>query len=398
MTSPPALPDAAAVDVRALSGAPRIEPPAPLASPLTSTPRVAIAHDWLVIHGGSERCVEEMLRAFPQADLTTTLVRPDELPERLAAARPSVLQHLPGASTHHEWLLPLMPAAWRLRRPIRDVDAVISSSHACAASVRVADGIPHLCYCHTPMRYAWDFDSEAARFPLAIRPAARALMCGFRRWDRKTAQNVTEFAVNSRAVAERVRRFYGRTARVIHPPVRTGFFTPSEGHREHFLYVGRLVSYKRPDLVVEAFADLPYRLLMVGSGHLEARLHNRATKNVRFIQSVSDEELRDLYRTARALVHPGAEDFGIAMAEAQACGTPVIAPADGGALDIVEHGRTGLLVQADDVAAFRRAIRRIADHQPDAASIRAHARRFSDTRFREEIRDAIATLIGPARG
>ncbi len=303
--------------------------------------RIAIAHEWLVNYAGSERCVVEMVAAFPEARILTTLVEPSALPHALRGASPSFLQRLPAATRHHEWLLPLMPAAWRLRKPVRDVDAVISSSHACANAVRAAAGTPLLSYCHTPMHYAWNFDAERERFPCPLRPAARGSMAWFRRWDRRTAQRVTRFAAASRAVAERVERYYGRTAQVIHPPVDTDFFTPCGERGRDFLYVGRLVTYKRPELVIEAFAGLRHRLLVVGDGRMGPKLRARATPNVVFLGAKRGEELRALYRSARALVFPGEEHFGIVMAEAQACGTPVIALNAGGAREIVDDGTSG---------------------------------------------------------
>src|SRR5262245_9162026 len=161
------------------------------------SPRIAIAHEWLVRYAGSERCVEQMLEAFPDAELLTTVVVPAALPAPLRRARPSFLQRVPGSRTHHEWFLPLMPLAWRLRDPAQGADVVISSSHACAKAVRTEPGVPHLCYCHTPMRYAWDFDAERERFPRLTRPLARAGMSWFRRWDRETAAGVTSFVANS---------------------------------------------------------------------------------------------------------------------------------------------------------------------------------------------------------
>lgn len=359
--------------------------------------RVAIAHEWLVSYAGSERCVEEMLAVFPDASLLTTLLEPGSVPEVLRRARPSPLQHVPGAVHHHEWFVPAMPLAWRYGPQARDVDVVISSSHACAKAVRTPAGIPHVCYCHTPMRYAWDFDSEQSRFPVAIRPFARAGMAWFRRWDRRTAQAVTEFIANSTAVARRIRRAYGRVSQVIHPPVRTDFFTPGGARGDHFLYVGRLVGYKRAELAVTAFAGLPYRLVVVGDGPGRSALAARAPANVDFVGQVDDETLRDLYRSARALVHPGEEDFGIAMAEAQACGTPVIARAAGGALDIVEPERTGWLVEDGDLDGWRRVARRAAAEELDTAEIVRRAARFSASRFREEIRTAVEEHVS-ARG
>jgi glycosyltransferase involved in cell wall biosynthesis len=359
--------------------------------------RIAVAHDWMVSYAGSERVVEEVLRAFPDARLLTTVVEPDRLPAILRRAEPSFLQHVPAATRHHEWLLPAMPLAWAARRPIQGVDAVVSSSHACAKAVRLSPDIPHLCYCHTPMRYAWDFDAERNRFPVPIRPAARLMMAGFRQWDRRTANRVDVFVANSSAVAERIARCYGRQAEVIHPPVRTDRFTPGGERNDTFLYVGRLVGYKRPDLVVDAFTGLKEQLLVVGTGHLEERLKAKAPSNVSFLGHVDEHALLDLYRSARALVFPAEEDFGIAMAEAQACGTPVIALDRGGARDIVADGVTGWLLDAPSVATVRAAVLRAANEELDSREIRRQAERFAAPRFRQEMVDALTAMVDARR-
>ena len=357
--------------------------------------RVAIAHEWLVRFGGSELWVEELLVAFPGSRLLTTLHAPETLPEALHRAEPSLLQHLPGATTHHEWFVPLMPLSWRLRAPVRDVDVVVSSSHACAKGVRVDDAIPHVCYCHAPMRYAWDFDAEAHRFPRRLRSVAGGAMSAFRRWDRSTAARVTRFVANSSTVRRRIERFYGRTAEVVFPPVRTDYFTPNGDERtEDFVFVGRLVAYKRPDLVVRAFAGLPYRLVVIGRGHMEDELRALATPNVEFRPRVDDDELRSLYRHARAVVYPAEEDFGIAMAEAQAAGTPVIGLDRGGARDIVVDGVTGWLIAEQTVAALRDAVRVAAEEPLDPGAIRANAERFSGARFREQMRAVLTQVTG----
>jgi glycosyltransferase involved in cell wall biosynthesis len=359
--------------------------------------RVAIAHEWLTRYAGSERCVEEMLFAFPGARVLTTLIDRARMPEVFRAASPSWLQRLPLATSHHEWLIPVMPIAWRLRRPLSDVDIVISSSHACAKAVRRAPGIPHLCYCHTPMRYAWDFASEASRFPPALRLVARTTMAGFRRWDRTTAGRVTRFVANSRAVARRIETCYGREATVIHPPVDTEFFRPGGTRGDDFLYVGRLVGYKRPDLVIEAFRELPHRLHVVGVGQLQGRLQATAPPNVVFLGEVSRHRLRGLFRSARALVYPINEDFGITMAEAQACGTPVVGLEEGGAADIVADGETGWLLRTQDVRELRRAIRLVARAGFEEATITNRAQRFSAARFRQELGDAAQQTVSEAR-
>lgn len=359
--------------------------------------RIAVAQDWMVNYAGSERVVEEILRAFPDSDLLTTLFESELLPPPLRKAKPSFLQRIPSATKYHEWLLPLMPLAWALREPVRDVEAVVSSSHACAKAVRVAAGIPHLCYCHTPMRYAWDFASEKQRFPPLTRPMARLLMAWFRRWDRATADRVDVFVANSNAVAGRIHRFYGRPARVIYPPVRTDEFTPGGERTDTFLYVGRLTGYKRPDLVVDAFSGLRERLVVVGEGQLGERLRARAASNVTFLGAVDQATLLSLYRSARALVFPVDEDFGIAMAEAQACGTPVIGLNSGGARDIVEHGVTGWLVEAPTTELVQDAVRKAARTELDPAEIRRRSERFSAARFHSEITASVEQMVERAQ-
>jgi glycosyltransferase involved in cell wall biosynthesis len=359
--------------------------------------RIVLAHEWLVRHAGSERVLEQMLAEFPQSRVLTTIRKDSNLPPSLRGSEASFLDHLPGIHEHHEWFVPLMPLAWRLRTEIDDVDAVIASSHACASAVRVAVGVPLISYCHTPMRYAWDFESEAARFPAVVRPVARLGMALFRRWDRQTAARVTRFIANSRPVAGRIERFYRREAIVIHPPVRTGYFTPGDVRGDRFLYVGRLTGYKRPDLVVEAFRDMPYELDVVGEGPLLSALAATAPANVRFHGVVDDDVLLRLYRQTAALVYPVDEDFGIAMAEAQSCGAPVIGLEAGGALDIVEPEVTGWLVARQSVTDVRAAVRRAAEVSLSAEAIRQNALRFSETRFRNELRETVEEVVDAAR-
>lgn len=359
--------------------------------------RIAIAHEWLVRYAGSERCVEEMLHVFPDGRLLTTVARKEVLPSVFERAEPSFLQKIPYATQRHELLLPLMPMAWR-SRTVRDVDVVVSSSHACANAVRTEPNTPHLSYCHTPMRYAWEFSSESTRLPRSLRPAAGVAMSYFRRWDRNTAAKVTHFVANSTAVAGRIQRFYGRGASIVHPPVRTEFFTPEGEHGDTFLYVGRLSGYKRFDLAVETFRELPYQLLVVGEGATESALHGQVPPNVKLLGPVPDDELRRLYRSARAVIAPGIEDFGIAMAEAQACGTPVIAAKDGGATDIVDDGVTGWLVSLQSADQFRVAVRRAATEELDYSLIHSRAQRFSRERFREEFRAEVDKVLGEKSG
>lgn len=358
-----------------------------------------LSHEWLVTYAGSERCVEQFRIEFPGSRLLTTVFEPSKLPAVFAGAEPSFLQRIPGATSHHEWLLPLMPLSWWLRRRVDDVDVVISSSHACARAVRVGPKVAHVSYTHAPMRYAWEFDLEKDRFPSWTHPIVRPMMAAFRRWDRRKARRVDVLCANSRDIAARMLANYGRQARVIHPPVDTEFFTPGDAPRgDHFLYAGRFVAYKRPDLVVEAVRDLPdLRLRMIGTGPMEEQLRAMAGPNVEFLGSVSDEQLREEYRTARAMIFCAHEDFGIVMAEAQSCGTPVIALARGGALDIVEPGVTGWLITEQDPTLLREAVRTAATTDLDNAAISAGAQRFSRARYRREMRQAVEDAIALKR-
>lgn len=344
-------------------------------------------------YAGSERCVVEMLETFPEARLLTTVLDENSVPASLGIAEPSLLQRLPGSTSAYQWLVPVMPLSWAARRPVDDVDIVISSSHACSKGVRIASGIPHLCYCHTPMRYAWDFQAEKARFPPMVRPLARLSAARLRRWDRRSTSGVTHFLANSSSVAERIRLHYNRVADVLHPPVDTEFFSMGGEREDYFLFVGRFVAYKRPDLVVEAFRGLPSRVIMVGDGHMYPELRASAGGNVSFERDVTPERLRALYRGAKALVYPGEEDFGIVMAEAQACGTPVIALRAGGALDIVEHGHTGLLIEEPSAESLRSAVLRAEAEDMAGEHVRRSAQRFSAETFRRGIRTAAEELV-----
>ena len=367
-----------------------IDPPATA----TQNARVTIAHDWLCTYAGAERCVEEIVSVFPRARILTTVMDPSYIPAELRNARPSFLQLIPGATRHYPWLLPLMPMAWQRRKDVGEVDLVVSSSSACAIAVPVPQGVPHLCYCHYPLRYAWNFDGEKARLPGPLRPAASYWMSYLRRWDRARADGVTRFLAPSTMIANRIARYYGRHAAVVPPPVRTDLFTPGGERGEDFLFVGRLVPYKRADLAIQAFEGLPHRLIIAGGGTDERRLRAMAGPNVTFLGEIHDPaRLRELYRSARALVHPAEEGFGINMAEAQACGTPVITLANGGGADIVEHGVTGWVLKHPEIRELRAAIELAAATALDPEDLRRSAERFSPEAFRRSIFEHASDLL-----
>ncbi|HXF82957.1 MAG TPA: glycosyltransferase [bacterium] len=361
--------------------------------------RVALVHDWLVTLGGADRVLLALHALFPQAPVYTTVFDPSRLPGAFAAldVRPSWLQRIPRRDGWHRWLVPLMPLAVRAF-DLRGYDLVISSSHACAKGIAVPPGATHICYCYTPMRYAWDQrDAYLASFPPALHPAARAALGWLRRWDAATAASVHHFVAISRFVAERIRSFYGRPAAVIYPPVDTDFFTPGGPPEDFFLMAGRLVPYKRFDLAVEAATRLRRRLVVVGDGPERARLQALAGPTVEFVGEVPDSVLRDYYRRCRALIFPGIEDFGLVPVEAQACGRPVLAYARGGALETVREGATGLFFRAqtpDAVGEAMRAVERVAF---DPATIRRHAERFSTRAFSAQLTAFVAACLAEDR-
>ncbi|MFY9314751.1 MAG: glycosyltransferase, partial [Burkholderiales bacterium] len=304
--------------------------------------RIAVVHDWLLDFAGSESVLAEILRCLPQADLYTLV---DHMPASERAplggrpARTSFLQGMPGVARHLRWYLPLMPVAIE-QLDVTGYDLVVSSSHAVAKGVIVHPDALHLSYVHSPMRYAWDRQSDYLRAEGAERGLKSALMRyllhRLRIWDHRSAAGVDQFAANSAFVARRIAKCYRREAEVIAPPVDTEYFTPGGARSDNYLAVSRLVGYKRVDLLVEAFRDLPdRRLVIVGDGPELRRLRASAGPNVEFAGRLERAALRERLRRARAFLFAAVEDFGIAPVEAMACGTPVIAFGRGGAAETV---------------------------------------------------------------
>ena len=378
------------------SGAPRAVAPADIGGR-----RVAVVHDWLTGMRGGEMALEAILDLVPGATLFTLLHVRGTISPRLEALRPrtSFIQHLPFARTRYRHYLPLFPVAIE-QFDLDPFDLVISTSH-CAAKAAVPTGrARHLCYCFTPMRYAWDqFDAYfgPARVGRLRSRLYRAAMRRVARWDAATANRVDHYVAISRYVADRIRRYYDRDADVIAPPVDTGFYCPDDAGdgprpRDGFVVVSALVPYKRVDLAIEAcrLVDAPLRI--VGDGPEAHRLRAQAGPGVEFIPHCPPDELRSIYRASRGLLLTGEEDFGIAPVEAQACGRPVIALARGGACETVEHGVTGLLVEEPTAAAFAGAIRALDDHAFDAARLHAAATRFAPVVFQDRMRAAIEAI------
>ena len=356
--------------------------------------RLAIAHEWLDARCGSEKTFEAIARAFPDADLfalTRDLAVRFDLGGR--AVRTTFLDRFGSLRRRRDVLLPLMTVAWR-RATRREYDVVITSSHAFAKWFGPAKDAIHLCYCYTPARYLWMEDVDDRRVPRGA--LTRSAVAHYRRLDYRSAGWVDSFAAISTAVRDRVGSFYGRDARVIHPPVDNTFFSwdRDEQRGDYVLAFSRFIAYKRLDVAIEAAAIAGVDLVVAGSGPQETTLRRLAAQRhpgrVRFEINPSDAALRSLYRRARALVFPALEDFGIVPVEAQACGTPVVALAAGGSLDTVRPGETGVLVADQDAAAFAKGLREVLDAQFDPADCVAHAERFSHERFSREIREWFA--------
>lgn len=374
--------------------------------------RVALVHDWLTGLRGGERVLDELARLFPAADLYTLVYVPGSTTPRIDALRvyASPLQRWSGSARHYRELLPLLPWAIRQLR-IDGYDLVISVHHAMAKAARITPGTPHLCYCLTPMRYAWDaVDVYLGR---GLRRAVAApLLAGLRQFDRRTArpEQVTRVVAISEYVRGRVQRHWQRDATVVYPPVDVDAFRPDGRPPDDFyLLVGACVPYKRTDLAIEAFARLGRRLVVVGDGPQRESLARGAPRNVEFVGRVAEAELARLYARCRALVYPQEEDFGIAALEAQASGRPVIAFHRGGAAETVRAHEgppdlaaraTGIGFDAQTPAALEAAVRRFEEAEAffDPKLIRSHAERFSAPRFRDEFLREVHTLLDDVRG
>lgn len=362
-------------------------------------PRIALAHDWLVGLRGGEFVLDRLARLYGPTALYTLVNDHRPLTDAIDACdvRTSPLQRLPGAAGRwRRWYLPFMP--WAVERiPVEPCDLLISTSSAVMKSIRPPDGVPHLCYCHSPARYFWDqTDDYAIGSAGGLRHVGLRLMrTRFQRWDRRTAARVTRFLANSRHTAARIDRFYGREAAVVHPPVRTNFFTHDPGlpREDWLLIVSALEPYKRVDLVIEAAKRAGCELKIIGRGSQSAALRAMAGTGIEFLGRVSDQVMRDHYRRAAAFVFPQLEDFGITAVEAQATGCPVIAFAAGGALETVTE-ETGVFFGEQSVDSLVDAVKRFFDGPVISPSrCRANAERFSESRFDASINAHVTEML-----
>ncbi len=359
--------------------------------------RLAITTDWLVTKGGAERVIAEMQTLWPDAPLYTTVQKEGVLTPPKGKIRTSSLQSLYRLLPEHRILIPFMPRAvesWDLS----SYEVVVSSSHAVAKGCIPGGNAVHICYCHTPMRYAWEMEEAYLDdFKLwgPLRILAQYQLRKLRAWDLMTAKRVDQFIANSNTVKERIRRIYGRDSIVLTPPVSDRFLqAPLEKEKGgYFLIVGRLVPYKHFDIAIEAANRLKLPLKIVGGGSEEGRLRRIAGPTVEFLGHAKDDDLPALYGRALATLFPVHEDAGIVPLESMASGTPVIALKKGGALDTVIEGKTGLFFDDQSVESLVDALQRFRVEQFDQEEIRNHAKKFSSGSFREALSKIVESTL-----
>ncbi len=363
-------------------------------SDVLTTPRICgrtvLVHDYLNQYGGAERLLEVLHDLAPNAPVYTSIYDADAMPEayRNWDIRRTWIERIPGVRQHHQRALPMYPLAFETLR-VPDCDLVLSSSSAFAKMVRPPERAVHICYTHSPMRFAWNLEAYVARerLPSSAVTALRPLMAMFRQRDRVTANRVDRFVANSSVVRDRIRAYWQRDATIIHPPVDVDAFEPGPRSRsdDYFLMVTRLVPYKRLDLAIEACNTLQLPLWIVGDGRDRASLEASAGPTIRFLGRVSDDERRELYAGCRGSIFMSEDDFGIAQVESQAAGRPVVALAAGGAVDTVIDGVTGIHVREQTVESLVDALSRFERTDFDTDRMVSHARTFSRSRFEDEM-------------
>ncbi|MGM4991882.1 glycosyltransferase [Tardiphaga sp. 841_E9_N1_2] len=375
--------------------------------------RVAVVHDWLYTLGGAEQVLREILQCYPEADVFTlfdVLTPEDRAKIGFKKARTSFLQKMPFIRKRHRSYLPLMPIAIE-QFDLSGYDLVISSSYAVAKGVITGPNQLHVSYVHSPMRYAWDLQHaylNESGYTAGIKSAlARALLHRIRIWDVRTAHGPDAMLANSNFVAKRIKKVYGRDAKVIYPPVTMSKLPPDLPTGDHFLAASRLVPYKKIEAVIQAFAELPdQKLIVAGDGPDAERLKAIAGPNVTFVGFVSDEKLRELMATARAFVFAAEEDFGIIVVEAESEGAPVLAFGRGGARETVSASpelRTGMFFDSNEPKAIAECVRAFVANESSflRADCRMQAEKFSAERFRNElmsfVNDHMRTFSGERR-
>ena len=355
--------------------------------------KTAIVHEWFVNYAGSERCVESFVNLYPEADVFSLVDFLDNDQRKIILkgkkAKTSFIQSLPFAKRGHRNYLPLFPKAIE-SFDLSDYDIIISSAHAVAKGLKKNNNQLHICYCHSPMRYAWDQADQYLRGTKGF--LAKSFINYLRKWDIKSSSRVDFFIANSNHIAEKIKRIYNRDADVIYPPVDVDQFKIGKTKEDYYLIVSRLVQYKRVDLVVEAFNVMPdKKLLVIGDGPEKEKIKGKAASNIEFIGFQSGKKLKEYMQKAKAFVFAAEEDFGITIVEAMACGTPVIALNYGGTSETVIDGRTGILFGKQAKDSLISAVRNF-DNSPASFNpvvIRNHSNKFSRKIFEKNIKSYV---------
>ena len=350
--------------------------------------KIAIVTDWLTNYGGAESVISAFHDLYPDAPVYTTMYRPSKMRElgKLPDVRTSYLNKIPGGK--HQWLLSLMPAAVEMM-DLDEFDVVLSSCHSVSKGIITKPETLHISYCHTPMRYAWeswDFETRLQKFPKFLHPKIRKEIEKIREWDYCAAQRVDSYIANSSYIGTQIKKHYKRDSHVIYPPVHTEKYEPIKNPAEDYYFsVGRLIPYKKFDLLVQAFNHLDKKLIIAGTGPELDKLRKLAGPNVKVLGYVNDGELLRLYQNCKAFLFPQMEDAGIVPLEAMACGRPVIAYNKGGSLDTMIDGKTGIFFEKQTVKSLTDAIEKFEKKEFDPAFIRKHAEKFDVENFKENI-------------
>ncbi len=359
--------------------------------------KIAIIHYWLVNLRGGEKVLEALCELYPQADIFTHVYDASKFTHPIISKhkiRTTFISKLPFAKKYYKIYLPFMPLALE-ELDLSGYDLVISSESGPAKGVIVPPGVPHICYCHSPMRYMWDMYGEYCARMGKFKKIITALLSHYiRRWDQLSSLQVTNFIANSEFVAKRIKSYYGRDSVVINPPVDVESFGLSQKSDDYYLVLGQLVKYKRVDLAVQAFNKSGKRLIVIGDGEQLDELKKMAKENIQILGYQPFEKIRNYLMNCRALIFPGVEDFGIVPLEAMACGKPVLAFAKGGSLETVRENITGVFFHQQTVECLHNAIIDFENNfvtQPE--KIRQHAQQFSKENFKSKIDSYIRNMI-----
>lgn len=353
--------------------------------------KVALVSDWLTNMGGAERVIINFTEIYKDSTMYTTIYNKEKLDESLQNinVKTSFLQKFKKARTKHQAFFPLMPIAVE-EFNLNGYDIVLSSSSSCAKGIITNPDTMHICYCHSPMRYGWEFYYQ---YTENMKPLKKKIVKYFmnymRVWDNASADRVDYFIANSENVAKRIWKHYRRRSVVIHPPVRCSLFNTSDKDEDYFFIVSRLVKYKRIDLAVQAFNELGLPLVIIGDGEEREHLEKMAKGNIKFLGRQSDEMIKEYYAKCRAFIFPGEEDFGITPLEAQASGRPVIAYGKGGALETVVENKTGVFFNEQTKDSLVDAVKTFDNMKFDKNEIRKHAESFDEEIFKKKIKDFI---------